>query len=391
MPTESTFFLAGLLFLAAGLGYFFARFGDLDAEDQNDSESSRFVRGFRYLLNEEPDRAVEAFTGGSEVNEEALEIQLSLGGLFRRRGELERAIRIHQNLVDRPGLSGPQRDRALFALAEDFLGAGLFDRAEELLNRLRQSPVYRAEALSRLLRICEVTRDWERAIELCDELRRADAGAVAGVQLANYYCESVVTAMAAGRIGEARERLAMALAADAGSIRARLLAADLALAGGNRDQALEACRRLAMEEPDLIPELLPRLAQCVSGEALDLEISALARASGEARSALAMAVVRNPQLQEPGALAVFSQWLAEEPLLAALVGGAPDGGPRDAAPAARLAEIRGALHRLARGLPPFQCQSCGYHSASLQWQCPGCRSWETIRFSTRLLPGSGSS
>lgn len=388
MPTESTFFLAGLLFLAAGLGYFFARFGDLDAEDENNSETSRFIKGFRYLLNEEPDRAVEAFTGGTEVNEEALEIQLSLGALFRRRGELERAIRIHQNLVDRPGLSGSQRDRALFALAEDFLGAGLFDRAEDLLNRLRQSPVYRTDALSRLLRICEVTREWERAIELCGELRRADPGAVSGVQLANYYCESATGALAAGRMDEARELLDLARAADEGSIRARLLAADLAMADGHREQALAAWRGLAAEEPDLLPELLPRLARCLSGEALSGEIQGLARSSPEARSAIAVAVVRDLRITEPGALAVFRQWLAEEPLLAALVGGNPAG---DAAEASRIAEIRGALHRLAGPLPAFQCRSCGYHSASLQWQCPGCRSWETIRFSTRLLPGSGSS
>jgi len=191
MPTESTFLFAGLLFLAAALGYVFARYGDADDDEDDTRESARanFVRGFRHLLDEEPDQAVEIFTNSGDINEEGLDTQIAIGGLFRRRGEVDRAIRMHQNLLDRPGISRSQRDKARFALAEDYFSAGLFDRAEDLYLQLREVGEYRVAALRRLLRICEVTAEWDRAVDLCGELLRIEPGSVAPAQLAHYYCE----------------------------------------------------------------------------------------------------------------------------------------------------------------------------------------------------------
>ncbi len=141
MPTESTFLFAGLLFLAAALGYVFARFGDADEEEEAEqSARTNFLRGFRYLLNEESDRAVDVFTGANDLSDDAMETQLALGTLFRRRGEIDRAIRLHQNLVERPSSSVAQREAASFALAEDYLSAGLFDRAEEIFIRAAGLP-----------------------------------------------------------------------------------------------------------------------------------------------------------------------------------------------------------------------------------------------------------
>ncbi|MBN8279477.1 MAG: tetratricopeptide repeat protein, partial [Gammaproteobacteria bacterium] len=190
MPTESTFLFAGLLFLAAALGYVFARFGDTDEEEAAEQAArTRLVKGFRYLLNDESDRAVDAFTTGSDASEDTVDTQLALGTLFRRRGELDRAIRLHQNLVDRPGSTLAQREAAAFALAEDYLGAGLFDRAEEYFLGLRDSRPHGVEARRRLLRIAEVTRDWERAVDLGLELNRVAPGSVEPTRLAHYYCE----------------------------------------------------------------------------------------------------------------------------------------------------------------------------------------------------------
>ena len=191
MPTESTFLFAGLLFLAAALGYIFARYGDPDEDEDALRESARanFVRGFRHLLDEEPDQAVDVFTSSGDINEEGLDTQIAVGGLFRRRGEVDRAIRMHQNIVDRPGVSRAQRDKARFALAEDYFSAGLFDRAEDLYLQLREAGEYRIAALRRLLRICEVTAEWDRAVDLCGELLRITSDAVPPAQLAHYYCE----------------------------------------------------------------------------------------------------------------------------------------------------------------------------------------------------------
>ncbi len=153
------------------------------------------------MLNEEPDRAVELFTRMAELDDEALETHFALGSLFRKRGEVDRAIRVHQNLMARPSLSRQQKVQAEAALAEDYLSAGLFDRAESLFQKLTESPDFRVQALRRLIRIYEMTREWAQAIETTAELEEADSMSVGSIgrtsMVAHYYCELAEEARAA--------------------------------------------------------------------------------------------------------------------------------------------------------------------------------------------------
>ena len=211
MPSESTFLLAGLLFLAAALGYVFARFGDEQDEDEAaDQLSSDYLKGLNYVLNEEPDRAVELFTKMAELDDEALETHFALGSLFRKRGEVDRAIRVHQNLMARPSLGQAHKEQAEDALAEDYLSAGLFDRAEALYRKLCDAAEFRIKARQQLLRIYEVTRDWDKAIEVQAELDRLQKGSknsrASPSQVAHYYCELAEQARdGAGRRACARD------------------------------------------------------------------------------------------------------------------------------------------------------------------------------------------
>src|SRR5690606_12551700 len=230
MPTESAFFFAGLLFLAAALGYIFARFGEVD-EDEEQRESTRadFLRGFRYLLNEEPDRAVDVFTGVERIGAEGVETQLALGALFRRQGQLDRAIKLHQHLIERPGLSGFQRDQAGFALADDYLSAGLLDRAEDLLRDLRTSSTHSQEAARRLLRIAEFSSDWPRAVKLGEQLvGMENGGGIPRQQLAHYHCEMAEAALKLKDFAAADGHLARAAQVAARLPRVMLLRADAA-------------------------------------------------------------------------------------------------------------------------------------------------------------------
>ena len=150
MPTESTFLLVGLLFVAAALGYVFARFSDEEKKAEAPGQlNADYLKGLNFLLNEKPDQALEVFMRMVEVDDETLETHFALGGLFRRRGEVERAIRVHQNLIARPNLSRLHKDQAFFALGEDYLSAGLFDRAEKLFMQMRGSPEHRVDALNK--------------------------------------------------------------------------------------------------------------------------------------------------------------------------------------------------------------------------------------------------
>jgi lipopolysaccharide biosynthesis regulator YciM len=388
MPTESTFFFAGLLFLAAALGYVFARFGDLDDDEaeQEDRQAS-ILRGFRYLLNDEPDRAVDAFTTGESIDDEAVETRLALGALFRRRGELERAIRLHESLLARPEIGADRRDRVAFALAEDYLGAGLFDRAEELYLRLLDSRGYRTAALERLLRICEVTREWARAIELGADLRRAEGGTLDSLQVGHYHCELAEAARRGGDAATARGHCREAAAEAPGLPRAALIEADLDAAGGDPAGAARAYRALLAGEPALVSEVLPRLARLgpLGGDS----VAALEAAAGGTIGALrrvvaALAATDGIDLDRFAPL--LERYVEAEPVLAPLLAPGDIAGVEPARRRVRLEALRRSLQAALRATPRYRCGNCGYQSAALQWQCPGCRRWDTVRASDSLLP-----
>jgi len=380
MPTESTFLFAGLLFLAAALGYVFARFGDSDEEEAAEkSARTNFLRGFRYLLNEESDRAVDVFTGAGDLSDEAMETQLALGTLFRRRGEVDRAIRLHQDLVGRPSSTIIQREAASFALAEDYLSAGLFDRAEELFVQLRTSRAHGTEALRRLLRICEVTSDWDRAVDLCAELNRVAPGGVSPAQLAHYYCELADEARRAKSPAVALQMLKQAEASERGKVRTALIRADLDTDAGNAAEAIATLSELGRTQPDLLGEILPRLlALSVAAEdrgRVGDVIEQLAATPAGLRG-IALGVIRDSRIADPRVVQYLVAFVAQQPALRDLVATKePDSGQS----LARVQALRPLLHKMLGASARFQCRNCGYGSAVLHWQCPGCRSWDTVQ------------
>lgn len=378
MPTESTFLFAGLLFLAAALGYVFARFGDSDEEEEAEqSARTNFLRGFRYLLNEESDRAVDVFTGAGDLSDEAMETQLALGTLFRRRGEVDRAIRLHQDLVGRPSSTVAQREAASFALAEDYLSAGLFDRAEELFVRLRDSRVHGVEALRRLLRICEVTSDWDRAVDLCAELSRVGPGAVSPAQLAHYYCELAEQARREKAPDLARQMLGQAEANESGKVRTALIRADLDTDAGRTGDAIATLSQLGRAQPALLGEILPRLLALAADDRAQVGgvLDQLASTPDGLRG-IALGVIRDSRITDPGIVQYLAAFMAQQPALRALVATRD---PEFAQSLARVQNLRPLLHKLVNSSTRFQCRNCGYGSAVMNWQCPGCRAWDTVQ------------
>jgi lipopolysaccharide biosynthesis regulator YciM len=170
MPTESTFLLAGLFLLLAAAGWAMGRFGERDEEQPPAPLNIDYLKGLNFLLNEQTDQALEHFLEMVRVDDKTIETHFALGSLFRRRGEVDRAIRIHQNIIARPDLAAEQRDQALYSLAKDYLHAGLLDRAENLFSRLSQGSRYQVQALESLCRIYEQEKEWERAIDAAEKL-----------------------------------------------------------------------------------------------------------------------------------------------------------------------------------------------------------------------------
>ncbi|HEU4616947.1 MAG TPA: lipopolysaccharide assembly protein LapB, partial [Gammaproteobacteria bacterium] len=206
MPTEATFLLASLFVIAAATGWAIERFFWRERDNQPPARiSADYIRGLNLVLNRKTDEALELFVKIAKVDEETLETHFALGHLFRRRGEVERAIRVHQNLLARPSLSEAQRHQALFALAEDYLGAGLFDRAETLFAELSTSATLAQAALEKLVDIYEREREWSKAIDAHRQLERR--GGEPAARVAHYYCELAEQARAEGDVEAARSYL----------------------------------------------------------------------------------------------------------------------------------------------------------------------------------------
>jgi lipopolysaccharide biosynthesis regulator YciM len=388
MPTESTFLLAGLFFVAAGLGYVFARFGDSEEDEEFEASESEpmnpdYLKGLNYILNEQPDQALEVFVRMVGVDAETLETHFALGSLFRRRGEVDRAIRIHQNLIARPNLSAMHRDQAFFALAEDYLSAGLLDRAEKILMQLRESSDYRVTALQKLLRVLEVTQDWEQALEIGDELARVDPKALAVGQLAHYQCEVAEQFLADGHLTEAKEALVKADAQKEKTVRADVVRGEIAQAGGDVNEALRYFRDVMLREASLIAEILPRYWQlCQESEdqlAFSDMLGALSRQYADAGKSVALVMIRDDAIADDAALGHLREYVIASPTLSKLVDVEQLRHGDGSAQKEALERIRHGLHAVAGNSARYRCGNCGYDTNALLWQCPGCRNWESVK------------
>jgi len=389
MPTESAFLLAGLLFIAAALGYVFARFGESDDQEISAAQlSADYLKGLNYVLNEEPDRAVELFMRMAELDDDALETHFALGSLFRKRGEVDRAIRVHQNLMARPSLSSEQKDQAKAELAEDYLGAGLFDRAEDLFEELCESPEFRLRALERLIRVFEVTREWERAIETQLELERTDPGMSGTSAMAHYYCELAEQALAGRDFTVARQMLKKAESGHKHTVRSTMARAGIAHDTGDPNEAIRLYRQAALNSPDLLVAIIPRLAASCRAAENDAELTAFLRKllhdDPQKADAIAMATVIDLSIENPVALEALQQFIVADPTLSGLIEVDRLERAAESARSGILNRVRQALHRIIVTRPGFRCRQCGYACLILQWQCPGCRSWETVKPETRI-------
>ncbi|MEJ2604783.1 MAG: lipopolysaccharide assembly protein LapB [Gammaproteobacteria bacterium] len=383
LPSNQAFLLAGLFLLIAAAGWLFGRFGEGNGsnEENGGNLSSDYLKGLNFLLNEQTDQALDLFLKVVRVDDDTLETHFALGSLFRRRGEVDRAIRIHQNIIARPDLSAEQRDEALHALARDYLRAGLLDRAEKMYESLAENSAYREEALLALCGIYEQEQDWEKAIDAGERLERIRGGAVAR-RVPHYYCELAEQAIERGELQRARGLLKQAWDRKNPTVRGALDRARIAREQGDTRMALRLYRRTLEENPDFLVEVLPRLAELLEADGrlgdLQEEIAALIAGDPEYRSAIAYGAIlhdlRGPVIDE-----CVEEYILTDPTLAAFVAGQE---LAKAGPEARheaVARIREGLAVLARRSPRYRCRECGFSSMQLLWQCPSCKAWETQR------------
>jgi len=374
-----------LLPLAAASGWWAARRAAPGAgAGAGRAPDPAYFRGLNYLLDDQPDKAIDVFVKLAEMDGETAEVQLALGGLFRRRGEVDRAIRIHQGLMARQDLPKPLRALALQELAQDHMRAGLFDRAERLFEELTQIRDHRHRALTCLLDIYQQEKDWRHCLETADRLQ-SFLGEDMGREMAQYHCELAEEALRQGDDEGAESSLREALAKDAGCVRATLMQARLALDRGEADLAIQLYHQVGAQGPRYLPEILPGLLEAFRGRLpSDLleALRALHRAHPHGALLLALAdAVERVEGRQP-AIRLLVDYVAGHADLAAVERVLELREPSLAAEGAEALEMLRNLGRVARYLrsrqPRYRCDHCGFIARRLHWQCPGCKQWASI-------------
>ncbi|MBN1240768.1 MAG: lipopolysaccharide assembly protein LapB [Gammaproteobacteria bacterium] len=381
MPTDATFLLAGLFIIAAASGWAFERFSRERDNQPPARISADYIRGLNLVLNRKTDEALELFVQIAKVDDDTLETHFALGHLFRRRGEVDRAIRVHQNLLARPSLSEAQRHQALFALAEDYLGAGLFDRAESLFAELTTSSTQSRAALERLVDIYEREREWEKAIDAHRqlELRSGERSP----RIAHYYCELAEQARVAGDTERALECLSNAEQTDSGALRAALIRAAIAKGRGELGRAIRLYEQVVAADRRFIAEVLPSVMDCYKEdgglERFDAYVARLVEQDPSLEKELAYAAIIGDLVESPELADCVQSFVLSNEVLINLVN-ADELSPQD--PQRRSAAIqrivRG-LRQLAMSSARYRCTNCGYSAQRLIWHCPSCKLWETVR------------
>ncbi|MGE5639455.1 MAG: lipopolysaccharide assembly protein LapB [Clostridia bacterium] len=363
-----------------GLGWMAARIDIRHLVRESRALPSSYFKGLNFLLNEQPDKAIEAFIEVVKVDPETIELHFALGSLFRRRGEYDRAIRMHQNLLERADLGADQKAAALAELGEDYLKAGILDRAEEVFTQLEKTS-FSATAKKHLLEIYEQEKDWTRSIEMAKRLA-AEANEPRSRDEAQYLCELAASEASQSRPDAARRHLEAALETNRKCVRASLQLGDLERNSGNLEQAIECWKRIESQNPAFLALVAQRLLEAYrelgrADEALRLLAGYLERYPSldlldtvfqqtmdtEGHEA-AYKLVRDELRRNPTLLGL------DRLLEAQIIAADPDR-RRD------LELIRNLVHSQTRRLARYSCENCGFKARQFHWHCPACGGWET--------------
>src|SRR6056297_1643808 len=388
MSAADTLLLLLLFAVAAGLGWFFAlRSAGRALATAPRQVSAEYFQGLNYLLNEEPDKALEVFIRMVDMDADTIDTHFALGALFRRRGETERAIKVHQNLVARPDLPRAARARALNELAEDYFKAGLFDRAEQVYAQVARGNAQREQGLHGLVRIYELQRDWEKAIGAMEQLVSVSREAN-GAVVAHNSCELAQEALDRGDLLAARHWLKRAQAADRHTVRGAMMRASVAQREGDHRLAIRLYEQ-ALERDggflvDVLPELRRSYVELGKPAAFEQWLDNAIQNHPAWRPGVAFAAITDGSFDDAVTRQAVVDFIAGNPILTDILETLRPTLESDGGKDAAVRRISGAMRRIAKASPRYLCRVCGFSGNALYWQCPSCRSWDTTRPVTKF-------
>lgn len=369
--------------LAGYLGWWLARkIQRRSTRKKNQLFSSQYFQGLNYLLNEQQDKAIEVFLELAEVNEDTVETHMALGNLFRRRGEVDRAIRFHQNIIAKERLKPEQRTRALLELGEDYMRAGLLDRAEHLFSELIESDAHTPNALRSLLEIYQQEKDWPEALEQAQRLEKI-TGEHMGDVMSQFCCEMAEEALDAGDKEQVRRHLRQARRHHPECVRARLIFARLCELEEDFSGAVDAYEEVAGLDTDYIADIIDPYLESAENAGLQKRSKEMLESWKADYNGISLTlkltdfVARDEGKEEAGRYLIEN--LSDKPSVRgldhlidlSLAGHLPAGSGDDI--------LKAVTSRLLKREPRYRCTHCGFSGLTHHWQCPSCKRWSTTK------------
>ncbi|WP_312226913.1 lipopolysaccharide assembly protein LapB [Pseudescherichia sp.] len=374
-----------LLPVAAAYGWYMGRRSAQQTKQDEANRLSRdYVAGVNFLLSNQQDKAVDLFLDMLKEDTGTVEAHLTLGNLFRSRGEVDRAIRIHQTLMESASLSYDQRLLAVQQLGRDYMAAGMYDRAEDMFNQLVDETDFRIGALQQLLQIYQATSEWQKAIDVAERLVKLGKDKQRG-EIAHFYCELALQQMGNDDMDRAMALLKKGAAADRTSPRISIMMGRVLMAKGDYAKAVESLLRVIDQDKELVSETLEMLQTCYLqlgknaewaefltrcveenvGATADLMLAEIID-QREGQDQAQMAVTR--QLQRHPTMRVFHK------LMDYHLHDAEEGRAKES-----LMALRDMVGEQIRSKPRYRCQKCGFTAYTMYWHCPSCRAWSTVK------------
>ena len=380
MPTESTFILASVFIILAATGWALGYFGERDEQPPLNID---YLKGLNFLLNEQTDQAVDHFLKMVRVDDTTIETHFALGNLFRKRGEVYRAIKIHQNIIARPDITEEQRNQAFYSLAKDYLHAGLFDRAEVLFIRLNDKSEFMSESLKNLISIYEQEKEWSKAIEIAKKLNKLYYDDSLDMQISHYHCESAEEAIDEKNYDKAITRLNSVNSKNNKTLRIELIFAKLNAIQGYEKKAVDIYFNILKQNNYFVAEALPLVFNIFQNlnnlQEFDKKLSSVINQKPKISNLIAYTALASNLEYSKSIDNCIEDYIRSDEALSEFINVNDIFQSELDIKDSSIKKIKHGLMVLANNNPRYQCNECGFSSQKLLWQCPSCKAWETQR------------
>ncbi len=376
MFSDGIFYLSSIFLMFALLGYLYIKF--FDSNEDNNKINPDYLTGLKYLLNEESDKAINLFSNIIEIDDDTIQTHLALGVLFRRQGKIDKAIKLHQNIINKPDLEENYYYQTLNELGENYFAAGIYDKAEEIYLKLKEIDDHRVSSLEKLIKIYEYLSQWEEALVHLKELSIIDNENSLISSTSHYYCQLTQSSIDENDFDKAEKYLSKANENNTKSIRQMYLSSIIAIKKNQTQIAMDYYKRMIKHSDVghfiLLPDILEN-CNVTDMDVVEKELEKALKERPEISNHFAMLSVIFPHIKNTPIYESFKNKITENTLIKEIIN-LEQNGSNDVLTDELLKKLKASIHIKTKNDYKFNCNQCGYETISHSWQCPTCKSWE---------------